>query len=220
MLQSKIADIYGDKQYDIRLAGFWQGEVTDNKDPDNEGKIKVRIPELFGEESIECQCMQDHYSHHIPKKGMYVMVAFMGLSKETPYYFSSWYPTKKKMPDMTGKPDQEIYQVINESREALLTIVHDEGQKFEIRLNKAGSYIQYDAVTNEINIFSDSKPEGADKKPVNINGKFPATGLPCARMFDKVFVPGNLTGIPSTGVIIEGSKRVIICNDKKGDLPI
>ncbi len=213
MRKSRLKQLL-DGDQNMNLAGVWIGEVTDNVDPEGQGFIQVKIPQLCAEDPFdEVAPIQGYNSFQIPRIGQFVYVVFMHLQEELPHYFGAFWPSDKGTPSMNFSEKQSIWEVTDNNNSELMTVVYDEGEQFRMELHESKSYIQFDAQSNEINIFSDSQVKQA---AVNINGKFPLTGLPAARQFDAIELINPLTGLPigPAGIIKEGSKKVILSNDK------
>lgn len=219
--KSKLRELFPEGEMDHRLNGVWEAKVLATEDKDDDGHITLAIPELTDlEEWKPVPPIQGQYSASVPKVGQWVWVVFKGLNPETPYYFGGWWPSEQRLPDATGKPDQQIYQVPDENGVPLLTFMHNEGKELEIRLDQAGSYLKFNAITKAVDFFSDdpgypASTKGSKKAPININGRLTdGSGFGAARQFDKVLVLNSMTGAPMEGIIREGSTRVILSNDK------
>ena len=206
---------------DLELYGPWIGEVVENEDPDKEGKIAVRIPELCGRETVydvrpwfPCDTM------HIPQIGQFTKITFRHLNRAFPMWEGAWWPTSKRPPEMNGEPKRHVLQIVNQNNERLWTIMLDEtGNKATIRKDKDGSYIEFDGNTREINVWTDKTGvPGAEnvqnKSSINLNGVPHISARQVARKFDKVLTLDAYTGKPIDGLIMEGTERVFASKDK------
>lgn len=65
--------------YDKRFYGIYEGLCTNNEDPDNESKIKLKVPQVLGQEETEwakpCLPVTDNANHPDHKKHLASEVA-------------------------------------------------------------------------------------------------------------------------------------------------
>lgn len=221
-----MGDFQLDDEKDLRrikemlaLYGPWTAEVVENdKDPDKSGVIAVKIPELFGDKDVVYDVWPKFPVNvmELPKPGQFTYIEFQHLDRNNPIWSGQWWPDQKKHPDMNGKPDRHIWQVVNEQNERMMTVKYDEGKEFTIKDNRHGSRISLNIESGEINIFSDEGSEGGNSAPVNINGKKAnLTGDPAARMGDETTHICMVLGTPVKGIITQGCARVILNNERR-----
>lgn len=213
----RIKDIYEENQYNLSLIGPFEAEVVDNKDPDQQGRISVKIPKLYGKQVVtDVRPKFGVYSFSIPKPGMWTWVEFQHLDETLPMWQGSWYPTKRLSPTTEATEEQHIMEIVDKDNENLFTLSMKEAVELLLKERYRGSEVQFDLETGEINIYSDKSPEGTNKAPINLNGNaISLTGMPCARQFDETTHICVVTGAPVKGMITTGSKRVYVSNDQK-----
>src|SRR6476469_609363 len=76
-----------------KFYGKYSGEVTDNSDSDKVGKVKVKVPTIFGTdpEVVARPCLP--FGHFfIPAVGAKVWVEFEGGDINYPIWVGTWYP--------------------------------------------------------------------------------------------------------------------------------
>lgn len=234
-MRKRLRDTFNESKADMRLIGPFYGEVIEASDPKKEGRITVRVPELFSGQKFENVppfAMPAH-AHEIPQKGQFTKICFRALDIDQPYWEGCWWPTDRRTPSADGDNNQVVKEFVNEQNKALYTQNYVRGEKIEIvirddndqnneafrleyindqkliiRVTKAGSYIEIDEQTGVVSIQSDKSPDGADSAPVVINTDT-ILGQPSARKFDKVIVMDPFTSAPiMQGLIMEGTQRV------------
>lgn len=207
------------QQYDLSLYGPFIGEVVDNKDVDNEGKISVKIPELTGPSDItyDVQAFMPAHTWEIPQIGQFTKITFKHLNRNMPMWEGAWWPADKRPPDMDGDPKKHTIQVVNEQNEKLWTITFNEQNNTAlIKSNKSGTYIEFKGEDRTMNIWTDKSgdgSEGVDKSTIYLNGT-PLLAKPVARKYDKTTTLCIFTGMPVDGLIMEGTNRVKASPDK------
>lgn len=205
------------EQPDWELIGPFRAEVVENNDPDRQGKITVKIPELYGNDDVKfVEPKYPLYVQSVPQVGMWTWVTFRHLSRDLPMWEGSWWPDNQAHEGYTGQPGSHVHQIRDSDNEPLFTVYRadEQSQKLQIKEHRHGSMIELDAGTGEINIWSDKSPEGGDSASINLNGQPWTTAYPCARKFDKTVHLCAVLGTPVEGIIKEGSSRVFISNDK------
>lgn len=92
--------------------GKYSGEVTDNQDTDKVGKVKVKVPSVFGAdlEVIARPCMP--FGHfYVPAVGAKVWVEFEAGDPNYPIYVGVWYPAGSTPADAAlNPPDNRTIQ--------------------------------------------------------------------------------------------------------------
>ncbi|OPX34351.1 MAG: hypothetical protein B1H11_11045, partial [Desulfobacteraceae bacterium 4484_190.1] len=94
-----------------RYYSVYRGEVVDNQDPEEQGRILVKVPSLFGDDALPDWAWpragvagDGHGVFAVPTVGSRVWVSFEAGDPKMPVYDGGWW----------GKPDGE-----NEAPEAL-----------------------------------------------------------------------------------------------------
>jgi len=217
-MESKVQRRQRKNEPDFELIGPFKAEVVENEDPDKEGKITVKIPELYGTSDLVklVEPKYPMYQQNLPQIGMFTWVTFRHLQREMPMWEGAWYPSDDNLPDWQAKPTQHLHQILDKSRKKLFTIFEadEEGKTLTIRDHIKGNVIELDGNTGNINIFSDKGPEGSDTGSINLNGEPVISTFPAARQFDETVHICPLIGLTVKGMIMQGSKRVLISNDK------
>lgn len=91
----------------------YYGEVTKNDDPDGQGKIRVKIPELGWTEDNNSPWVQPRYLHSmiVPNNGEYVEVYFMAGEINRPVYMGQVHEIKGQLPELySDKNDVVLYE--------------------------------------------------------------------------------------------------------------
>ena len=84
-----------------RYYGKYRGIVTDNNDPDTQGRIQAQVPELFGDASTgwAMACVPFAPSGHgmlfLPEIGSNVWMEFEGGDPSRPIWAGCWWPQGK-----------------------------------------------------------------------------------------------------------------------------
>jgi hypothetical protein len=109
------ADEEEDAKYEF---GFWWGLVSNNADPSNRGRVRIRIPGMNETESTWAeQCGSPgfgggkHGMWAVPKVGSLVVVGFIQGDIDSPFYIPGPVPIGEQ-PD-GAKPDNVIFQTDN-----------------------------------------------------------------------------------------------------------
>ena len=125
--------------------GLYVGHVTDVKDPDKVGRIKVSVPAVFGDDSPQCDawarpCLP--YGHFtIPAAGDRVWVAFEDGDPAAPVWLGCWYANGHAPDDAANASPPVKRLVISQSGHKLL--LDDTSGSELVRLeDQAGSYVE------------------------------------------------------------------------------
>ena len=84
-----------------RYYGKFRGIVTDNNDPDKQGRIRAKVPELFGDEQIgwAMPCVPYAPPGHgmlvLPEADSNVWIEFEGGDPSRPIWAGCWWPVDK-----------------------------------------------------------------------------------------------------------------------------
>ena len=89
------------KEQQRRYYGKFRGIVTDNNDPDKQGRIRAKVPELFGDEQTGWAMPCLPYAAHghgmlmLPEADSNVWIEFEGGDPSRPIWAGCWWPVDK-----------------------------------------------------------------------------------------------------------------------------
>lgn len=89
------------QEHQRRYYGKFRGVVTDNNDPDKQGRIRAKVPELFGNEQSgwAMPCVPYAPSGHgmllLPEKDTNVWIEFEAGDPSRPIWAGCWWPSDK-----------------------------------------------------------------------------------------------------------------------------
>lgn len=198
----------------LELIGPFKAEVVDNKDPEKEGKITVKIPEMGKEDIKFVEPKYPGYEQYLPQVGMWTWVTFRHLNINLPMWEGSWFPDSGKVEGWNGEPDQHVKRITDQNNETVFTLheADEKGKKLTIRDHIRGNIIEFDGNTGNIDLYSDHPREGGQKQGhISLNGEDGHYGS--VRQFHATKHICILSGLLVEGVVTEGSKRVVISND-------
>lgn len=138
-----------------RFNGIVLGVVTNNEDPENRGRVKLRIPSILGsnEESPWALPMIPFKGWQIiPEVGDPVFVMFRGGRLDKPIYSSAWY-LADKMPDPDNLDKHYLYSW--DERKFVIS-VHPKEHKIEIKNDK-----DFKVILQEDSLVAHNKEETA-----------------------------------------------------------
>src|SRR5712691_11527903 len=88
-----------------RYYAKYSGEVTDNQDPDQQGKIQVRVPSMFDTALTVWARPCLPYGHfYIPPVGAHVWVEFEAGDPQYPIWVGVWYAQGEAPPESRVSP--------------------------------------------------------------------------------------------------------------------
>lgn len=111
------------KEHHRRYYGKFRGIVTDNNDPDQQGRVRVKVPELFGDDPIgwAMACVPfappDHGFLALPEIDSNVWIEFEAGDPSRPIWSGCWWP-QGKAPAISS-PAVKIYETAAGHRVAL-----------------------------------------------------------------------------------------------------
>ncbi len=116
--------------------GKYRGIVTDNQDPDNQGRIKLQIPGLLGEAEVRAWpslpfAGKQHGIFFLPEVGDGVWVEFESGQLTHPIWSGSWFAENETTPEMV--PDSYCLitskgaQVLLDDKNDKLVLKHGQG---------------------------------------------------------------------------------------------
>jgi uncharacterized protein involved in type VI secretion and phage assembly len=97
-----------------RYYGKFRGIVTDNNDPDKQGRIRAKVPELFGTDetgwAIPCVPFagDDHGLLALPETDSNVWIEFEAGDPSRPIFAGCWWP-QSKMPQAVASPSVKVF---------------------------------------------------------------------------------------------------------------
>jgi uncharacterized protein involved in type VI secretion and phage assembly len=202
-----------------KFYGKYSGEVTDNADTDFFGRIKVKVPAVFGAD-VDVRARPCFAAAHffVPPIGEKVWVEFEAGDTRYPLWVGTWYPQGKSPTDaQISPPDNRVIQtpsghtiqIMDKAGDEKIVIKH-KGNSF-VTIDKDGSIL----IGNQKGslLALDSKNEHAllaeqhgnlilaDKSGVTVKQKSGGTVL---QMTDDTIVLG------AANVILNGS---VVCGD-------
>jgi len=93
----------------------YQGLVIDNKDPEHRGRLKVRVPDVFGDQTLTTWALPAlPYAGNklglflIPPVNTNIWVEFAGGNIEVPVWTGCFWPEEQEVPAKNGSPDIKI----------------------------------------------------------------------------------------------------------------
>ncbi|HMQ33823.1 MAG TPA: phage baseplate assembly protein V [Chloroflexaceae bacterium] len=150
-----------------RYFGKYRGEVTDNADPDNLGRIRARVPRLLGEEVTGWALPAFAYGgaaeqglFAVPDVGAHVWVEFEGGDLSYPIWSGVWYASGELPEGAT--PAVKVLK----TKSGHKIVMDDDGGTLEIA-DSNGNSIKLDS--NGIVITNGSKTIKLSSSSVSIN---------------------------------------------------
>jgi uncharacterized protein involved in type VI secretion and phage assembly len=150
---------------DSRINGVVGGIVTDNKDPDKLGRVKVKIPRLSGEDEsnwarvISFMAGKEMGGFFLPEVNDEVLVAFEYGDINIPYIIGSLW-NGKDSPPLTNDDGKNNFRIIKSRSGHIIRLDDTEGQeKIEIIDKTQNNKIIIDSKEKKISIISDKDIE-------------------------------------------------------------
>ncbi|MDC0832598.1 phage baseplate assembly protein V [Geitlerinema sp. CS-897] len=147
---------------DAPLYGVFVGIVTNNQDPDNLGRVKVRFPWLSDEvESTWARIATpmaggDRGLYLLPEVDDEVLVAFEGGSAEFPYVLGALWNGQDAPPDSNDDGENNVRSLTSRSGHVVRFDDTDGSEKIEILDSSGNNSITLDTANNTIAIVADS----------------------------------------------------------------
>lgn len=151
-----------------RYAGVWPGIVVSNTDPDRRGKLKVRVPQIFGDIVAEDKIADKDLPWAqpcfpfvgkssgfamVPEVGAGVWVAFFGGDPRQPIWLGGWFGNIDNLADhqagYTPDPTKYIIQTPGGQKMIFSDTITDEGVKLQDFL---GQYVQLSTTRESVEI--------------------------------------------------------------------
>jgi hypothetical protein len=106
--------------------GVYRGFVVDNNDPDNLGRVTLKVPTIWGLKSYDYWAWsRGQYAYVIPEVGDMVWVSFENGNSKYPIWEYAHWNNERKIPEVAKTIKQKVFQVPNGMR-----IVFDEESNF------------------------------------------------------------------------------------------
>lgn len=133
-----------------RYYGKYRGQVTDNNDPDNLGRIKAKVPRLLGDEDTGWALPAFIYGgaseqglFAVPDVGAGVWIEFEGGDLSYPIWSGTWY-TSGAIPE-SAKPGKKVLK----TKSGHKVVLDDDGGTLEIT-DSNGNTVTMDSSTVKI----------------------------------------------------------------------
>ncbi len=150
---------------DSRINGVVVGIVTDNKDPDKLGRVKVKIPRLSGEDEsnwarvISFMAGKKMGGFFLPEVNDEVLVAFEYGDINIPYVIGSLW-NGKDSPPLSNDDGKNNFRIIKSRSGHVIRLDDTDGQeKIEIVDKSENNKIIIDTKEKKISIISDKDIE-------------------------------------------------------------
>jgi uncharacterized protein involved in type VI secretion and phage assembly len=150
---------------DSRINGVVVGIVTDNKDPDKLGRVKVKIPRLSSEDEsnwarvISFMAGKEMGGFFLPEVNDEVLVAFEYGDINIPYVIGSLW-NGKDSPPLTNDDGKNNFRIIKSRSGHVIRLDDTDGQeKIEIVDKSKNNKIIIDTKEKKISIISDKDIE-------------------------------------------------------------
>ena len=147
--------------HDTRLPGMYVGYVTDRKDPEGLGRVRVCIPGVLEPESAWAWPLgtsgggsKDRGFFAVPEEGAEVAVFFNQGDVDAPYYLSAQWGKpggESEVPEEAQKdpPDNRVFATPT----FRIELDESEGEKkLKLTNRKTGDYLVFDAEENTITL--------------------------------------------------------------------
>ncbi|VVB91598.1 Uncharacterised protein [uncultured archaeon] len=166
------------RRHDSKMNGVVVGIVTDNKDPDGLGRIKVKIPRISGEEEsnwarvISFMAGKERGAFYLPEVDDEVLLAFEYGDINIPYVIGSLWNGKDK-PPITNDDGKNNFRIIKSRSGHIIRLDDTDGkEKIEIIDKTEKNMIVIDSKDNKISLTSEKDIEiSAPNGKVTINAK-------------------------------------------------
>jgi hypothetical protein len=123
--------------------GKYSGDVTDNTDADQVGKIKVKVQSVFGTDMVVTARPCLPYGHFfVPAVGSKVWVEFEAGDPNYPIWVGTWYPAGSTPPQAAVSPPDN--RVIQTASGHTIEIMDKDGAEKIVIKHKGNSFISID----------------------------------------------------------------------------
>src|SRR5690349_16118403 len=94
-----------------KFYGKYSGIVTDNEDPDNLGRIKVKVPSVLEDVEVLARPCLPFGHFYVPAVGAKIWLEFEAGDPRFPLWVGAWYPTGTTPPEAAIQPpDNRVIQ--------------------------------------------------------------------------------------------------------------
>ena len=147
------------ERVESKIYGKYRGYVTDNEDPEKRGRIKAKVPSLFGDTDTGwCESCSpyggsdDTGFYMIPDIGAGVWIEFEAGDISLPIWTGTWWPPEKTPKEINNSP-QSSTKIIKSKKGHIIELNDKEGEeKITIQDKTKQNMIMIDSVKNSINI--------------------------------------------------------------------
>lgn len=157
--------------------GKYRGIVTDNKDPEKLGRLKVSVPQVSGKNIMETWAWpsglvggDDFGAFFIPPKGAGIWVTFENGDPNHPIWEGGHW-ARGKTPEVAKRatPDNRVFQTKNWIMEM---DDQDGSEKFKITDRKSGNHFHFDSATGKLDlkVTGDESTETGGNRNRNVSG--------------------------------------------------
>lgn len=159
---SQLAAILSPSEGDSRFFGVTVGVVTNNQDPDNLGRVKVKFPWLSDQDEshwarvLTPMAGNDRGLYFLPEVDDEVLVAFEHGRAEFPYVLGALWNGKDKAPESNDDGKNNMRTIKSRSGHIIRLDDTDGGEKIEI-LDKSGkNSVVINTADNTIAVAADA----------------------------------------------------------------
>ncbi len=153
------------RRNESKIYGVVVGIVTNNKDPDSLGRVKVKIPRISGEDEsnwarvISFMAGKERGAFYLPEVDDEVLVAFEYGDINIPYVIGSLWNGKDK-PPITNDDGKNNFRIIKSRSGHIIRLDDTDGkEKIEIVDKTEKNMIVIDSKENKISIKSEKDIE-------------------------------------------------------------
>ena len=144
-----------------RVYGTYRGVVTDNRDPDNIGRVRVRVPEILGEvDSWALPCAPYGGKRvgffAVPPVDAEVWVAFEGGDVARPIVTGCMWSGDEIPPDESGAPATPDVKM-QRSERGLLLALHDETQTIVLSDQDGANLLTIEVERGQVTVKATTK---------------------------------------------------------------
>ncbi len=198
--------------------GKYSGEVTDNRDDENRGRLKVKVPSVFGEElEVRARPCLPFGHFFVPDPGAKVWVEFEGGDPGYPIWVGTWYPDgTTPQQAAVSPPESRVIQtpsghtieIHDQSGEEKITIKH-KANAF-ISIDKNGSVI----ISNQNGSHIHLNSQGGEATFVEQHGNLLTMNKNGVVIVDKdgsalVELKGDTARVMGTNIVLQGSSVTV-----------
>ena len=224
-----------------RYYSVYRAEVVENKDPKKRGRIKVRVPALFGKKTIPIFVTPKDFRNSGPNKGEFypptvgdwVFVEFEGGNQDYPIYSGGWHAEDELSPEFAHIDDVPQVRGFRDASGLGYTFDGTPGKEKLILSSKGHFFILDDTVDSEgiflihktgaqiqTDVDGNIKILGADGSFIFVNSE---SGAVTVTAKDGAYITASSEGITasdSTGASVQTISEASIQNITGGDFII